>query len=455
MRASKFYGSAVVLGVAALVQWDQALAQSVPFASAAGTAPAGTLSGPTLASNVTNSSLTSVGTLTGLDVAGPTTLTGTTSINTAASTSTTTLGGALNQTFLSSASNTIGDSSTYATVNNLGTGAAFQSSNVVGNSNVGSTVNAIGGAGSLSVDNLQSTLSTGTNGGMVQTDAVSATVRASHTGTLASNGSTGTMAVGNGGGYTAYATTQSTGAMNSIGAVVDNKSYTNKISGNTFVDGNVYINGTLDYVSSNSANTTVINTGAGASILAPASTAVAGGTAIVMKGATGTQTVVDAHGKLSNVTGAAAQATASLTLTNGLGNTHGVVVTETQATLSGGTQSSSLTMADNGATFSDAATGAPVQVHGVNDGSADFDAVNVRQFAGAIASVTAMANIPQVDPGSRYAFGVGVGGFMGRAALAAGLSYRFTRNGVFKASLSSAMSHSDTDTFGLGMAWSF
>jgi hypothetical protein len=243
--------------------------------------------------------------------------------------------------------------------------------------------------------------------------------------------------------------------MNSIGNVVDNKLYTNKLSGNTFVDGNVYINGTLDYVSSNSANTTVIGSSTGGSILATSTAAVQAGTAIVMKGVNGTQTVVDAHGKLSNVTGTATQATASLTLTNGIGNTHGLVVTETQATLSGGTQSSSLTMADNGATFSDAQTGGPVQVHGVNDGTGDFDAVNVRQFSGAIAAVTAMANIPQVDQDKTFALGVGVGGFMGKTALAAGLSYRFTRNGVFKASLSSAMSSSNTDTLGLGAAWSF
>lgn len=480
MKASKLRLSAIALGLAGLVHGPYALAQSVPladFATSAGSAPAGTLTGPTLAPNVTASSLTSLGTLSALNVLGPTTLNGTnsltgttgisgsntfsgtnnltgaTSINSGASTAQTSLGGQFNQTLLNSATNTIGASGTYATVNAIGSGAAFQSTNTLGNSNAASTVSAAGGAGALSLNNSASTLSTA-GGGMVQTDAASATIRASNTGTLASNGTNGTMVVGAGGGYTAYATAQNTGAMNSIGNVVDNKSYTNKISGSTFMDGNVYINGTLDYVSSNSANTTVVGA-AGASILPGATGTVAAGTAIVVKGASGTQTVVDAHGKLSNVTGTATQSTAALTLTNGLGNTHGLVVTETQATLSGGTRSSSLTMADNGATFSDAQTGSPVQVHGVNDGSGDFDAVNVRQFSGAIASVTAMANIPQVDQDKIYAFGVGVGGFMGKSALAAGLSYRFTRNGVFKASLSSAMSHSDTDTVGLGMAWSF
>ena len=50
-------------------------------------------------------------------------------------------------------------------------------------------------------------------------------------------------------------------------------------------------------------------------------------------------------------------------------------------------------MDDNGATFSSSATDAPVQVHGVKDGTSDYDAVNVCQFSSAIASVKAMAKI--------------------------------------------------------------
>jgi hypothetical protein len=66
-----------------------------------------------------------------------------------------------------------------------------------------------------------------------------------------------------------------------------------------------------------------------------------------------------------------------------------------------------------------------------------------------------MANIPQVDQDKTYALGVGVGNFMGKTALAAGVTHRFTRNGVIKGSISSAMSGSDTTTVGLGAAWSF
>lgn len=262
------------------------------------------------------------------------------------------------------------------------------------------------------------------------------------------------MSTGVGGGYVAYASNQTIAPSTTIGNLLANQTYTNKINGNTYVDGNVYINGTLNYVSSNSANTSVIGGNSGTSNLAGASSATSGGMAVVMKGATATQSVVDGNGKLTNVTGVATQSSAALTLTNGLGNTHGLVITEDQLTLSGGTRSSSMTLNDNGATFSDSATGAPVQVHGVKDGTSDFDAVNVRQFAGAIASVTAMANIPQVDPGKTYAFGMGVGSFMGKAAVSAGVTYRFTSNGVFKVSVSSAMGSSKSTALGMGVSWS-
>lgn len=96
-----------------------------------------------------------------------------------------------------------------------------------------------------------------------------------------------------------------------------------------------------------------------------------------------------------------------------------------------------------------------MQVRGVMDGTADFDAVNVRQLSGAIASVAAMANIPQVDQDKTVAVGVGLGGFMGKTALAMGMSYRFTRNGVFKGSVSSGMHSNAKPVVGVGAAWSY
>jgi hypothetical protein len=177
-----------------------------------------------------------------------------------------------------------------------------------------------------------------------------------------------------------------------------------------------------------------------------------------MKGSSGLQTVVDDNGKLTNVTGVASQSSAALTLTNGYGETHGLVVTETQATLSGGTHSTSLTLDDHGATFSNPADGASVQVHGIADGTDDFDAVNYRQLqevAAGVAGVAAMANIPQVDQSKTFALGVGVGHFQNQTSLAIGGSYRIAKDAVIKASIAAGNASKEKTVYGLGAGFSW
>jgi hypothetical protein len=169
---------------------------------------------------------------------------------------------------------------------------------------------------------------------------------------------------------------------------------------------------------------------------------------------------VDANGKILNLGATAyvnpAAPTAALTLTNGYGNTHGLVVTESQTTLSGGTQSSSMTLTDRAATFSNAQTGAPITVTGVDDGRADFDAVNVRQFAGAIAAVAAQANIPSLAAGQDRTFGMAVGNFMGKSALAMGMNIRGNGNAVYKVTLSSGLMDGGMKAVvAAGAAWGF
>jgi autotransporter adhesin len=160
---------------------------------------------------------------------------------------------------------------------------------------------------------------------------------------------------------------------------------------------------------------------------------------------------VDENGALYN--SGATEATASLTLTNDLGNTHGIVVTTDQTTISGGTTSSSLTLNDNGATFSDASTGKPVQVHGVADGTSDFDAVNLRQLGGAIASVTAIANIPQIEPNKKFSLGLGFGNYDGYNGFALGAKYRINDNLILQTS--AAKSGSQRHTIGAGLSYSW
>ncbi|MFA6412091.1 MAG: YadA-like family protein [Syntrophales bacterium] len=324
------------------------------------------------------------------------------------------LGGVNN---ITARTNNIGSTAAFATANNIGTGAGI-STNALGNVNAGTTVTATGGNSVLSIANTQSSLTAGS--------------------TLATNGTSGTTSGSNSGGLTVYNAAQTIGANTTIqttlspNGILNGKTYQNKVNGNLFVDGNVYINGTLDYVSSNSANTTVVGT-TGTSKLSSTNGTTAG-TAIVMKGSAGTQTVVDGNGKLTNtVTTGASESTAALTLTNGDGNTHGIVVTETQTTMSGGRNSTSLTLHDDGATFANATNGEPVRVHGIDDGTAPNDAVNVRQLGAGLAMVAGLAALPQVDPGKKFAIGLGTGGYMSQVSLAGGLSARIRDNIVIKA----------------------
>jgi len=430
----------------------------------------GTISGGNLSTGGTLG-VTGTSTLASINSTGTLTQVGTTNINTTG-TGATNLGNTSSDVTINGATNTItanattGTNNIEAKYNNIGISTAA-SINTIGNTNSATTVSSYAGAGYNTLTDAAATMGTNTagnytTGGMMQTNATTATIRASNSGTLATNGTTGIMDEGVGGGYTAYSSPQNTGTGTTVAGIVDNKLYTNKISGSTFVDGNVYINGTLDFVSIGSANTIVIGSGTDTSTLAGATQGTQASSAILMKDSTGTQTVVDANGKLTNVSGVAAESTASVTLTNGVGNTHGLVVTETQATLSGGTYSSSLTMNDNGATFSNSATGRPIQVHGVADGTADFDAVNVRQLKNVVigvAGVSAMSNIPQVEQDKTFSLGMGLGHFDNNTALALGGSYRLAPNAVFKASVATSAEHNIFDSastvYGVGAAFSW
>jgi hypothetical protein len=217
-------------------------------------------------------------------------------------------------------------------------------------------------------------------------------------------------------------------------AIVSGATYVNRLQGNTLVDGNMYINGTLVYTASTVAQTQVTD---GASILTGATTTTVGATTIVNKNEVTPHAIVDGNGAITINNGAASQASASLTLKNGIGNTHGVVITEDKMVMSGGVHSTSLRLDDGGATFSNSATGAPVRVTGVADGASDFDAVNYRQLRRAhagIAAVSAMSSIPSAVDGKRAALGIGYGYFEGENAIAAGLRARVTDNVSFNAS---------------------
>jgi len=141
---------------------------------------------------------------------------------------------------------------------------------------------------------------------------------------------------------------------------------------------------------------------------------------------------------------------------------HGLTVTPTQTVVSGGTTSTTLTLDDSGATFANTATGGgPARVSGIADGVNNYDAVNMHQFRTmedlvqrrftsiedtinkanmGIASVSALAAIPAVLPGKRFAIGAGYGYFESENAVAVGI----------KANLGNHLSASAGMGFGVG-----
>jgi len=216
--------------------------------------------------------------------------------------------------------------------------------------------------------------------------------------------------------------------------------YVNRLQGDTLIDGNTYINGTLVYSSNTSASTTVTDMASGAS----------GAMTVVNANKAGT--VVDANGKIT--TGTTTESSAALTVTNAQGNTHGIVVAESKTTISGGTNSSSLTLNDNGANFSNSATGSPIQVHGVADGTNDYDAVNFRQLKDAysgVASVAALAAIPSPAVGKKFTVGMGYGYFKEQSAVAIGLKAAVSENIIMTGGL--GYSRTATVSAGVGYSW--
>jgi hypothetical protein len=284
------------------------------------------------------------------------------------------------------------------------------------------------------------------------TDLASTTTLRGGASILAIGSGSASLTSGNGSGMVAFSSTQTVnGAGLSNGndasrAAVNGASVRNVIAGNTLIDGNLYVNGAINYASNTSSSNTVTG---GRSVVGGGTTSASS----TITNAGGTGATVDKNGKITNA--AVGQTTAALTVTNGEGNVHGYSVNETSATMSGGVRSTSLTLDDSGARFSNSANGAPVTVTGVADGSGGYDAINVRQLGGAIAAVTATANIPQVDQGKTFAVGVGLGSYLGSQALAFGATYRLDTNLVVKASIASGTSSGSRPATGVGVAWSF
>jgi hypothetical protein len=284
-----------------------------------------------------------------------------------------------------------------------------------------------------------------TSGGNVAVSA-SGTGSINTTGALTFNttGSTGNITMGN---RSNQVTIQ--GSTNNIGAgyVSTNNMGTGAASTNNIGTGAASTNN----IGSNGASTNNIGTnGASTNNIGTGGTATSN-----YIGNTQTATLVNAAA--GNAAMSLANNSASLTVPSSApGVNNGVVVDNTRASMTGGSVSPTrLTMNDNAATFSRVSNGAPITVTGVADGRSDYDAVNVRQFAGAVAAVAAQANVPALAAGQDRAVGLGVASFMGKTGLAFGMNIRADADSVYKLSVSSGLNGGGRTVVGGGAAWSF
>lgn len=351
-------------------------------------------------------------------ILGTTSITGTTSIS-----GTTTVTGTTDI-------NTIGGSSTV--IGRSGNSASIQSTNVT----VGNTVDA-------SVV----TLGNGNIGTQITTTAGTSRMELADGTTLINTGTdNANTTIGVAGNITSILSTE---------VIVGNASASSYISigagkGENFIEMGNDDSDTV--IAADAGNTAMVMRNGSITNTVTAADGVSAGTVVGNNGST--RWVADSNGNLTEVDGAdtTSGTTAAMVVTNSAGNTHGLVVQESKTTLSGGVNSSSMTLADNGATFSNSANGAPIQVHGVADGTADFDAVNVRQLYSGLAAVLAASPDLNLAPGkSSAAFGFGhYGGF---SAVGFSIGHMYNNGAIVSASVSKAPESEPAVKAGISWTW--
>jgi hypothetical protein len=155
-----------------------------------------------------------------------------------------------------------------------------------------------------------------------------------------------------------------------------------------------------------------------------------------------------------------APTSATLFVNTASGVSHGVDINQTRTVISGGTNSTTMTLDDNGATFQNASTGGPAKVTGIADGTSDYDAVNYRQLKkyrdearAGIASVAALAAIPPPVPGKKVSIGGGYGNFRGSNAGAVGAKAILFDNVMLTGGV--GIDDMSEVTTSVGFGWSF
>jgi hypothetical protein len=276
---------------------------------------------------------------------------------------------------------------------------------------------------------------------------------------------------------TAY-TTNGIGVIAGAGYTTNNVgTWTGSGSGySTNTIGNTNVNTTIsNYASNNGASTlggtvsvlanginnmmTNASLNTGTSMIAGATQGTVGGVATAMIGANtaaNPQYLINNQGQIIQTTSATANmSSTALVMTNGLGNTHGIVIQENQTTVTGGYHSTGLTLSDAGAFFRNSVGGA-ARVTGVADGQYYYDAVNygqLRQVYGGVASAAALSQIPNPTGQNRFSIGMGYGNFMGANSFAFGAKAAVTKSIMLQFGV--GFSQNNTQTWAAGVGYSF
>ena len=126
---------------------------------------------------------------------------------------------------------------------------------------------------------------------------------------------------------------------------------------------------------------------------------------------------------------------------------------DSSADLRGGSAGNGLNINNTGATFSNA-SGEPIQVTGVADGTSEFDAVNIGQFGSGMAALSALNAVPDIRKGDSFSFGIGFGNYMGYDAVAFGGKAYFDENITMNFAIATGnRSYEPVYSIGFGASW--
>jgi len=126
---------------------------------------------------------------------------------------------------------------------------------------------------------------------------------------------------------------------------------------------------------------------------------------------------------------------------------------DSSADLRGGSAGNGLNINNTGATFSNA-SGKPIRVTGVADGTSEFDAVNIGQFGSGMAAISALNAVPDIRKGDSFSFGIGFGNYKGYDAVAFGGKAYVDENITMNFAIATGnRSYEPVYSIGFGASW--